>query len=267
MTLKILSSPKPPSPSFYLQPRKGPVRATSKAELAQAPDQYQWRGRKAYLHALRDAAQRVRPLNSLGRPDPNGLPPWKSHPTDAATAAQTVKQKVRVTPLAAGNRFEFTVRFANLSLAELESLCAALRPDEHFQHKIGMGKPIGLGSAKVDLTQLRICDRSARYRQFEFSSPAAVSEADPVILAQRHMARSDPAVRRALQLIGNPDQVKYPVHYPQVQGKNIEGENFTWFVTNDAITQKLPKETRQPLEALHASSTALNGLHRRRRGT
>lgn len=273
VTLKILSSPKPPSPSMYFQPRPG-RRAEStptKADLWFKPGDYQLRGRKAYLHALRDADQRVRPLDSLGRPDPAGKVPWESHDPNNA---QTVKQKVRVTPLAAGNRFEFSLRFANLSQAELESLCAALRPTEQFEHKIGMGKPIGLGSVKIEFTGLKLSDRAARYRQTDFSAPAALLPlTDPVALAQtlsqRHMTRlqkTEPAVVRALQLIGDAAQVKYPVHYPQKAGKGIETENYEWFVDNDKVTQQLRRETRQSLETLDARSTDLRGLSRRPRG-
>jgi CRISPR/Cas system CSM-associated protein Csm3 (group 7 of RAMP superfamily) len=272
VTLKILSSPKPPSPSMYFQPRPG-RRAEStptKADLWFKPGDYQLRGRKAYLHALRDADLRVRPLDSRGRPDPAGKAPWESHrPSDP----QTVKQKVRVTPLAAGNRFEFSLRFANLSRAELESLCAALRPTEHFEHKIGMGKPIGLGSVKIDFTGLKLSDRAVRYRQTDFTATAALiplgeSAATAQTLAQCHMSRlqkTDPAVVRALQLIGDPAQVQYPVHYPQKAGKDIETENYGWFVDNDKVTQQLRRETRQSLEALDARSTGLRGLSRRPR--
>lgn len=270
VTLKILSSPKPPSPSFYLQPRRGPTRAISKAELAQAPDQFQWRGRKAYLHALRDADRRVRPLDSQGRPDPAGRPPWQTEdPKDAKTALQ----KVRVTPFAVGNRFEFSLRFANLSREELESLCAALRPAPKFEHKIGIGKPIGLGSVQLEFISLKLSDRHARYRQADFSAASTtLASGESAELAQRlaqaHLSRlqkTDPAVLRALRIIGDPSQVKYPVHYPQEADGSIESENYRWFVTNDKITAAQPKETRQSLETLTATSTGLRGLNRRRR--
>ncbi|MBK6716199.1 MAG: hypothetical protein IPG57_14175 [Burkholderiales bacterium] len=277
VTLKILSSPKPPSPAMYFRRRGNPAGATAaptKAELWFKPQDHQWQGRKAYLHALRDADRRVRPLNSLGQPDPAGRPPWASHhPADP----QTVEQKVRITPLSAGNGFDFSVRFANLSGAELESLCAALHPTENFEHKIGMGKPIGLGSVKIQFTGLKLTDRATRYRQTDFSAPASPSMAgDSTTVAhscaQTHMTRlqkTDPAVVRALQLIGDPGQVRYPVHYPQNHppkpGADAETKNYEWFVDNDRVTAEFPRTTRQSLETLHATSPGLRGLSRKPR--
>ena len=131
-----------------------------------------------------------------------------------------------------------------------------------------MGKPIGLGSVQLEFISLKLSDRHARYRQADFSAASTtLASGESAELAQRlaqaHLSRlqkTDPAVLRALRIIGDPSQVKYPVHYPQEADGSIESENYRWFVTNDKITAAQPKETRQSLETLTATGQAENTL-------
>jgi hypothetical protein len=81
-----------------------------------------------------------------------------------------------------GTIFRFTVSFSNLSDKELSGLVAALvlsdaAPLEgvpepvKVRHKVGYGKPAGLGSAEVRITRATVeRDSEARYRSFR-SSP------------------------------------------------------------------------------------------------
>ena len=271
-TLKILSSPKPPSPSMYFQPKGQPGGAhVSKADLWARPGDYQLKGRKTYLHAHQEFARRpdgsigqrrVRPLNKDGYHG-GSANPWES---DKDAKQNLDNQKVRVAPLPAGSTFHFSIDFHNLSQPELESLCASLRPHADFEHKIGMGKPIGLGSVKVETVGLHLVDRRQRYAQRDFSvapryhaqwidgrqqlphflqAEASVSVSSRVAVQPEHLARAcmahlkaqSPAVHRALMLTGDPQRVVAPVHYPQLQRKSIEEESFAWFVNNDKTGQ------------------------------
>lgn len=252
--LKILSSPKPPSPALYFQPRQGQSKYISKAMLAKAPADYQLQGRKTYLHALRSNGK-VQALDDKGAPAGQRMP-WQS-----ARPQEFANQKVRVTPIDAGNEFVFEVDFVNQSQAELESLCACLSPHNTYEHKLGMGKPIGLGSVKISLDGLFLVDRTARYRQTEFADAAryanvwkagdaqypahlaleqtadATPNTPPALhLAQAWMAglkRTAEEVFNALLLSGNPGSITKPVHYPQMAGLDIETETYRWFVNND----------------------------------
>ena len=259
-TLKILSSPKPPSPSMYFHPLDGARNAyVSKPALVQQPDTFRFKGRKVYLHALRRAGK-VLPLDANGYTNGGRLiPPWET-----SNPGRDAKQKVKVTPIDKGNEFIFEVDFANLSQAELESLCASLMPHPSFEHKIGMGKPIGLGSVKVDVVGMYLVDRAARYRKATFvpgaryaqvwrgadfptnlpthlareqATPSTITTATPAALAHAQMSTlktADLAAYKAIVLSGNPESVISPVHYPQVAGQGIEDKTFTWFVKNDA---------------------------------
>jgi len=149
VTLKILDSPKPPSPVLYFRTRNGRQAATiAKEELS--PDRHEPQGRKVYLH--RQAGDIVA-----------GREPWRTRLGFNNPFGHTMKQHVRITPVCAGSSFWFAVAFDNLSGNELGLLLYALRPTPGFRHKIGMGKPIGLGRIRVDVQGLFLVDRCARY--------------------------------------------------------------------------------------------------------
>jgi len=65
-----------------------------------------------------------------------------------------------------GAVFEFEVDYINLTEAELALLIFALALEPGMAHKVGMGKPVGLGSAQVEIIGWERIDRQARYRQF-----------------------------------------------------------------------------------------------------
>jgi hypothetical protein len=65
--------------------------------------------------------------------------------------------------------------------------------------------------------------------------------------------------------LGNPQNVKRPVHYPQVENQNIEQENFKWFVANDQGSgEKKDKieAAEKTLETLSENSVCLPTLPR-----
>lgn len=256
ITLKILSSPKPPSPAMYFQTRNGASQYVAKGELQAHPDNYALKGRKVYLHALRRNGQ-IQPLDSQGREVGNRMPWETSNPNDP----DTLRQKVRITPIDAGNNFYFEVDFVNLDRQELASLCATLTPSQHYQHKIGMGKPIGMGSVKIEMAGLFLVDRGRRYQQTTFtkdtryeyawkngtvnlpsylnleqSANATTKCLDPGQLANEQMLQlleQDRSVYNAILISGDPANVHKPVHYPQLANQDIEQETYAWFVNND----------------------------------
>jgi hypothetical protein len=69
-----------------------------------------------------------------------------------------------IQPVCPGARFAFRVYFENLTDEELGALLWALELPAGCAHKLGMGKPLGLGSARIKVTSLRLTDRLARYR-------------------------------------------------------------------------------------------------------
>lgn len=263
VTLKVLASPKPPSPALYFR-NDGYV---SKEDL-DSNNNILPQGRKHYLHCLQKNGDIVK-MNEKGisQKQEKGfmLLPWesKSNQFKQHEKDERANLKARITPLKKGVVFYFHVDFDNLSRKELELLCYSIRPDKDFQHKSGMGKPIGLGSVSIEPTGLLLINRGRRYRngldasryndrvwldqkyEEEYSalypdeSIMAVSKKHvltPGQLAENFAANMHPDIKKALNLLGNPDNVKVPVHYPQAKDEDIEEENFKWFVANDVGT-------------------------------
>lgn len=55
-----------------------------------------------------------------------------------------------------GTKLAGTLRFVNLSYDELCSLVYTLVLEDHLAHKLGYGKPLGLGSVRIRITQLEV---------------------------------------------------------------------------------------------------------------
>ncbi|MFA5924198.1 MAG: TIGR03986 family CRISPR-associated RAMP protein [Methylococcaceae bacterium] len=252
ITLKALSTPKPPSPALYFRTRNDNGNSyISKQELE--PSLHAVKGRKYYLHAMRTEDQKkIQKLRSTGEAANGGDRelPWKTH-----DASERPQLKVKIRPIKNKQTFYFHLDFNNLTEWELGLLSYALRPTKSFRHRIGMGKPIGLGSVKLDIMALQTIDRQQRYSkigterfnqhnwkddaykdELEKAGYPVVQTADPLVpetLKKIFTDTMDSNIYRALELLGNPHNVKHPVHFPQVQNKPIEQKNYQWFVAND----------------------------------
>jgi len=256
VTLKIMDSPKLPCPSLYFKGRDGKGKYIKKPELD--PGLHAAQGRKWYLHA---------------RPDPKARPWVTNKPADG------VKQKARVEPLRAGQSFFLHIDFDNLSDVEFGLLLHALEPDAGFHHKLGLGKPLGLGSVKIETMGYLPVDRTRRYSlaglraartervevtaagkaalersewpsRYKVGADAVVGGADAIINALE-IARSSglisPSAQKALSLLG--DYAGAPaaaaVHYPtNAEQRDKEAEHFEWFVFNDG--QRAQKRAMTP---------------------
>ena len=64
-----------------------------------------------------------------------------------------------------GADFTFSVDYTNLTDDELALLLFALVLEPEMCHKVGMGKPVGLGSAKIEITQWKQHNLRERYEQ------------------------------------------------------------------------------------------------------
>jgi CRISPR/Cas system CSM-associated protein Csm3 (group 7 of RAMP superfamily) len=151
--LRVLSAPKPPSPAYYFDPvsSSGIHRLATFQEIRDG--KVRPRGRKMYLH-LDWPDQVVRPWKSV---DP---PTGTKH---CEKLGEQRKMQVQVQCLGVESRFTFKIRFDNLTHDEFLALCYTLRPTPHFRHKLGMAKPLGLGSVSFDVTAIRRIYRGGRY--------------------------------------------------------------------------------------------------------
>ncbi len=150
--LKALLSPKPPCPPFYFKLKSGKGAYIQKKNLNQ--DDHTPQGRKFYLHRYPGTGAQAEP--------------WKTQMDEA----DGEKMRSVITPIKAGQQFFFHIDFENLSRQELGLVCYAIRPAPPFYHKLGMGKPIGLGKVRIDPIGIFFIDRQARYATKDFTLKA-----------------------------------------------------------------------------------------------
>jgi len=213
-------------------------------------------GRKFYLH------QRLADLELR----------WKEHP-DASTV--TDKQRVRVALVKTGKQFVFHINFENLTPQELHLLLVALEPAADFRHRIGLGKPLGLGKVRIQVLGLQTQDRSQRYQMNsdvgECYRCASIPQHQPTSKKTNELLQQilGAAVQTDLQaviasliegdglidqnslkilcLIGNPSLIEaaptvYPRtaqqlgHWQRRDNRSANEELFRWFQANNGTT-------------------------------
>jgi CRISPR-associated protein (TIGR03986 family) len=76
-------------------------------------------------------------------------------------------QHTVITPISARNEFKARIRFENLTDVELGALLFVLSLPKNCAHKLGMGKPLGLGSVTIQVENLFISNRVTRYSSLE----------------------------------------------------------------------------------------------------
>jgi hypothetical protein len=272
VTLKILGSPKPPSPVMYFRlPNRGSY--VRKTDLR--PGIHHPQGRKFYLHHQE-----------------KGKEPWR---TSAQNEQENCLQKVRITPIKANATFYFHIDFDSLSRHELGLLLYALRPSAQFRHKIGMAKPLGLGSITIEPVGVFCVNRKIRYSvagtfsdkgeitsryhqtwepqdenrkwwplQYERERNAIGVALDIDTVRQEFTQLIDADIKKALELLGDPGKVRHPVHTPLTQdNEDDESETFKWFVANDQGSGRGPNKIaphQEYLEPLTKDSVDLPTL-------
>ena len=220
------------------------------------PNNFAFQGTKIYLHAWREdanATARVKALDVTGQVK-GAAAPWISQKRQSQTTPRSAEEKAKalsdrqvvVTPIAPNQHFAFTIRFHNLTADELGQLCAAIEPSPAFEHRLGMGRPIGLGSVKLKIQSLVLTDFAHRYRLGQAAPPTTADSSRLAALVMVKLKRDDPALWQALLMLGEPARVQAPVHYPQIavgaisnkkaSAGEIENENFAWWVENDRLT-------------------------------
>lgn len=157
---KVLSSPKPTTFQHYLTQSNPDVpQGKGLHTYNSSPSQTTLRGYKMYWHKGRQVRR-----------------------NDFAEKEQDVDRKkdkihTQIKPVQEGVRFTFRVHFENLLPAELGLLWWALAlpvdDGQEYCHKLGMGKPLGLGAVKLE-PELHLIQPEARYRTL-FDDAAAPS--------------------------------------------------------------------------------------------
>ncbi len=163
---QILSAPKATTFQHYLtQDRKeGKDSLTSYLK----GDYTAVRGHKLYWHRW-NPSEGVSQIKERENHDQKLRSLLEGDNTDTSTSQHTVIQPAKV-----GTRFSGRIRFENLTEIELGALLSALQLPIGCAHKLGMGKPLGLGSVRLK-TRLQVIDRKGRYSAW---APTGATEQD-----------------------------------------------------------------------------------------
>lgn len=269
-----LGAPKPPSPAMYFRKQKA-AGYIPKVTDANGPglkaQQHQPNGRKLYRHYF------------LGSHEA----PWRSNNDDKnhlKASGRPVKQE---------REFVFHVDFENLRPEEVALLFLSLEPgSEERTHKIGLGKPIGLGSVRIDVLGVFSVNRRSRYlsggleqrryrlltvpgtpkesahwpahaRQWyhrEWDTLSSEAELEPFEIPKSGLPL-DPQAFKRINALNNPPESEQdlPINYPfssaNRQGLSNQTEGFKWFVNND--NRKIAVTDRQCLDTDNASRETL----------
>lgn len=229
--LKILDSPKPPSPSMYFYAAKGKPIYKRELDLKK----HNPNGRKHYLP----------------QPEANDEITWKSkfnknNPPKSKEGKTNWSQYLKCKPIPQETEFSFDIHFENLSKVELGLLQIALQPtnNDDFIHRLGLGKPLGLGQIKLKIDKTYRVKRTERYSlkglqqasELEFNN-----EADDSLI--------DPQTWEDLKTLYNPANIIYPVCYPfngkKGQSPYGEKEGFSWFEENEKASYKAKQQLKR----------------------
>lgn len=229
--LAILGQPKPQQGRFYLGDKDGKAqpRGRSKADAGYNREN-RIRGPKVYPHHKQ--AERYENADQ-----------WQESNPQAFSNEPPSNQNRSITGwVKPGATFSFDLHVTNLSSLELGALVWLLSLSEEHYLRLGLGKPLGFGSVRVEMDsdESRVADGAEWIGAIAGQGPAptgidlatsreafegAMSKANPELLA---------AFKVAAAGLGNA-----PVHYPLVAGQEPgSGETFKWFVANEKAEER-----------------------------
>ena len=254
--LAILGQPKPQQARFYIaKDNQGTPLDKGIRKEDSYQSNYSLRGRKVYPHHSNLPAQYWKnPVDN--RPQEGHFQEYRRPQKNNAEQRDDQNRSIKawVKP---NTTFSFNIDVTNLSDIELGALLWLLSLPEGNYHRLGGGKPLGFGSAKLiinwDKTDLR---KGEAWRDF-YSSLTSVLNSSPRGAEAAIKVFKDTVA----EVYGNSqsfEQIRFiqaftcgcqgfsdnkPVHYPrkrQQQGQNPvpphpDGETFKWFVENERI--------------------------------
>lgn len=236
-TLSILSTPKPTTTRFYLKPSNGRPRVGLDDFQAGYDNRDNvLRGRKVYRHQGHSGDQEYwtgdkREYRATAKADGR---PEKSDQNRTVAGA-----------LLPGAKFEFTIRFTNLSPTELGALLWILEMNGAQYHRLGFGKPLGFGSVRLSIAEdaLVLTQFDQRYESLSSGGNQAATAEERVTwlatfktaMGRAYQAEFNdlPHIKDLLALLSDP-QPDLSIHYPRTDERPVEqGKNFEWFMGNN----------------------------------
>lgn len=159
------------------------------------------------------------------------------------TVTDTNKNMVRKVELVkAGSKFNFCVYFDNITEIQLKKIVFALNLGENSLdsdqcHKVGHGKPIGLGSAKIVVDNIMV-------REFRDGKYSETQQNDIFINNKTDIFKNKKNVRNILKATSMKAVDARKIHYPKTEKSD---DIFKWFADN----RKVLKSFGQPMIYFH----------------
>ncbi len=239
VTLKPLSSPKHANSEFYLDY----VGAQKTYDVFYTPDFYKdehYRG-----HLIDGSKIRIR-----GRKEY-----WHFKPS--LTSVTPTKLNATFTPLRKGLVFDFKVYFDGISESELDQLITTLNLEDNpdYCFKLGHAKPLGFGSVKVNINNVKVREFDSQKAQYKLKDYSIKHKTFPEAFGQPKGYYNEV---RALYDLNYLSQLPKDVQivYP-IGGKNGE-ESFEWFINNKYYNSRSKNEINMVRHTLPFATDALD---------
>lgn len=166
---------------------------------------------------------------------------------------------MKIRPVRTGAEFRFRVHFENLTSEELGQLVNSIRPTPASRFKVGLGKPLGLGTVRLDID-----DRVA-----EFDFPGRYTEAGVAAELSEHIRTGSTETVRTWGPL-HPTQAYRELHevaygnvaYPRVSypaDAQPSGED-KLYGCSPRPHSSTPVNTRQPAEPALPPITRFTGI-------
>ena len=153
LTLHNWNQPESPQNKYKFLNSNGALEATGTGSAI--------RGHKRYWHKPETSPDKVRDVNARFIQNGQGVETLRNKKW------KLDRQHTVICPVKEGTVFDGRVRFENLSDLELGALLSALQLPDSMRHHLGMGKPYGMGSARIE-TELHVTSRTGRYGRYEY---------------------------------------------------------------------------------------------------
>lgn len=156
-----------------------------------------------------------------------------------------------IQPLAVGTAFSTRIDFTNLTAEEFAALLFAIQLQKEMRHKIGYGKPLGLGSVQLGISYLQLLNYSNRYKQFHAERGITSYEGQDLFNhLDAHMVSIDPQINDAwntYQALPSLNELRRIWRWPPNHKIEYAYPGKQWFDTNPLATIRDTKRLPQTM--------------------
>lgn len=206
---------------YYVKYRGTGMKATTEA----APYKAQLSGRKVYwkgIDKLEDAPN-IKFVEKKCREDRNYI------------KDNQLKMRQAIRALKAENKTTFRIYFENITGEELGGLLFCVNLSDEAIHRIGKGKPLGMGAVKTSVTRVNILEYKLEEGEIKTCTKTVSQDEFKYDESYKHNVKN--IVKYLTPLTGKEAEI---VDYPKPADKK-DGKIFEWFVKNRGTTILQPK--------------------------